>query len=379
MVQQMTGASALTAESPVSSPTFSGPNCWHRSKNFSDTSALTGAVYHDRPASGGDRPGVGGERDQRLPRAGRRGEDHVGARQQLEDRLLLVRVQRRGPTRRPTRSSPAAVRRRPVGTGRKSSESGRHRPSVAAPLPVDRAMFQPGELSPRVRNLAAAVIQRSWEWICAVGATSPDDAHGRRFRSMGHHSMIAFPPGALFNQHWIEIGDQTLIGPHVSMSVGMFGEDLDPEASAGPPHRASVQHRPRCVVRRPGRHRHRRRRHDRPRPVRHRPQPRLRRRHATRSPTSGRTRHRCVSGRVAGSVPASWCCPARRSAENVTVAAGSVVRGDIPDRSVVAGVPGRVVRRHVGGRVGSAAAGTSQRAPRRLAAVTETGCNPADG
>jgi serine acetyltransferase len=32
------------------------------------------------------------------------------------------------------------------------------------------------------------------------------------------------------------------------------------------------------------------------------------------------------------------------------VAAGSVVRGDIPSRSVVAGVPGRVVRRHVEGR-----------------------------
>jgi hypothetical protein len=34
---------------------------------------------------------------------------------------------------------------------------------------------------------------------------------------------------------------------------------------------------------------------------------------------------------------------------NVTVAAGSVVRGWIPDRSVVAGVPARVVRRHIEG------------------------------
>src|SRR3546814_992042 len=42
--------------------------------------------------------------------------------------------------------------------------------------------------------------------------------------------MIAFPPGQLFNQHWIEIGAFTLIGPHVSMSVGMWNEDLDPHA-----------------------------------------------------------------------------------------------------------------------------------------------------
>lgn len=43
-VQQMTGASALTDASPVSMPTFSVPNILHSSKNFSDTSALMGAV-----------------------------------------------------------------------------------------------------------------------------------------------------------------------------------------------------------------------------------------------------------------------------------------------------------------------------------------------
>ena len=43
-VQQMIGASALTLASPVIMPTSAGPNSWHRSKNFSDTSALIGAV-----------------------------------------------------------------------------------------------------------------------------------------------------------------------------------------------------------------------------------------------------------------------------------------------------------------------------------------------
>ena len=38
------GASALTAASPVSSPTWSAPNMAHSSKNFSLTSALMGAV-----------------------------------------------------------------------------------------------------------------------------------------------------------------------------------------------------------------------------------------------------------------------------------------------------------------------------------------------
>ena len=43
-VQQMIGASWLTPESPVIIPTFSAPKISHRAKNFSETSALIGAV-----------------------------------------------------------------------------------------------------------------------------------------------------------------------------------------------------------------------------------------------------------------------------------------------------------------------------------------------
>ena len=38
--------------------------------------------------------------------------------------------------------------------------------------------------------------------------------------------------------------------------------------------------------------------------------------------------------------------PGARIGRNVVVAAGSVVRGDVPDRSVVANIPARVVREH---------------------------------
>ena len=40
----MIGASGFTLASPVIMPTFSVPKTAHRSKNFSDTSALIGAV-----------------------------------------------------------------------------------------------------------------------------------------------------------------------------------------------------------------------------------------------------------------------------------------------------------------------------------------------
>ena len=43
-VQQMIGAEALTAASPVSIPTLSAPKTSISAKNFSDTRALIGAV-----------------------------------------------------------------------------------------------------------------------------------------------------------------------------------------------------------------------------------------------------------------------------------------------------------------------------------------------
>jgi hypothetical protein len=43
-VQQTIGASRLTDTSPVSIPTLRAPKIAHRAKNFSETSALIGAV-----------------------------------------------------------------------------------------------------------------------------------------------------------------------------------------------------------------------------------------------------------------------------------------------------------------------------------------------
>ncbi len=209
-------------------------------------------------------------------------------------------------------------------------------------------MFRPGELSPRTRNLAAGIIQRAWEWISAVGAVSPDDRAGRRFRHMGHHSMIAFPPGSLFNEHWMSIGDDTLVGPRVSMSVGMWSEELDPDA---PP---VITIGDRCNIGRDcslvGRvgitieddvttapnvyitdHNHSY--DDVDVPI------------ARQWPREAAVRIGTGSWIGAGVV----VLPGTTIGEHVTVAAGSVVRGDIPDRCVVAGVPGRVVRRWVDG------------------------------
>jgi acetyltransferase-like isoleucine patch superfamily enzyme len=52
-------------------------------------------------------------------------------------------------------------------------------------------------------------------------AIGPATRRGKRFGSFGRHSVICFPPAAIFNESYISVGEQTIIGPHVTLSVGM--------------------------------------------------------------------------------------------------------------------------------------------------------------
>lgn len=160
--------------------------------------------------------------------------------------------------------------------------------------------------------------------------------------------MIAFPPGAVFNERWISIGSHTLIGPSVSMSVGMWNEDMDLDTptviSIGD--RCNIGRRCSLIARvgiTIGDD-------------------------VTVAPDVYITDHNHAYDDVTVPISSQWphespvtigrgswlgagavVLPGTTIGENVTVAGGSVVRGEIPDRCVVAGVPGQVVRRWVDG------------------------------
>jgi acetyltransferase-like isoleucine patch superfamily enzyme len=209
-------------------------------------------------------------------------------------------------------------------------------------------VFAPTELSPRARSLAAAIIHRAWRWVATVGCVSPDDALGRRFRAMGPGSCIAFPPGSVFGEQWIEIGAATMIGPSVSLAAGMPHQEPEPDRAA------LVVIGDRCSIGRGSSivglhdiriendvsiapdvyitdHNHSYR--DISTPV------------GQQWPTIGSVRIGAGSWLGTGVVVLAGADIGR----NVTVAAGSIVRGTVPDFSVVAGVPARIIRRHVDG------------------------------
>jgi acetyltransferase-like isoleucine patch superfamily enzyme len=91
-------------------------------------------------------------------------------------------------------------------------------------------------MPPWARRLASAAIDTGWRWVCDLGGIGPSHPVGRRFGAFGEGSLIAFPPGAIFNERWIRIGSGTMIGPYTSLSAGMApGQEMvsDPVVSIG--------------------------------------------------------------------------------------------------------------------------------------------------
>jgi acetyltransferase-like isoleucine patch superfamily enzyme len=178
------------------------------------------------------------------------------------------------------------------------------------------------------------------EW---VGAITPGTRAARRFAGFGKASAIAYPQATIMGAQSISVGTQTLVGRHCTLSVGYGPDDR------------RVRHRglvlgDRCVV----------------------------------GARCTFTAHESIvvgddvwfgqgvfvsdasHGYTDPDVPigqqlgehqpvrigsGSWIghaaviLPGTRIGRNVVVGAGTVVRGDVPDHSVVVGVPGRVVRR----------------------------------
>jgi acetyltransferase-like isoleucine patch superfamily enzyme len=204
-----------------------------------------------------------------------------------------------------------------------------------------------GDLGRRRRAAVANLVQAGWRRVQQAGTVTAESAAGRRFAAFGPGSLMAFPTGSVYGERWIEIGDKTMIAEQVTICAGMApGHDLGPDPV--------LRVGDRCVI---GRGSH---------IVAH---------HSIEIGDDVFTgpyvyitdqNHSYADvevpvGRqwpVNGSVrigPGSWLgtgsvvLPGAHIGRNVVVAAGAVVRGKVPDYSVVGGVPARVIREYVAG------------------------------
>jgi acetyltransferase-like isoleucine patch superfamily enzyme len=190
----------------------------------------------------------------------------------------------------------------------------------------------------------ADLLSAAWRWAERRGAVTPTTRTGRRFKAMGEGAWMAWPPGDLVGPERIELGRRVFIGAQVLLAAGMPGERLaperDPVITIGD--RTTIG-RGSMLNARIGIHLD----HD-----------------VTIAPNVYITDHNHTYGDVETPIglqvldeapvhigPGCWLAtnvvvlPGTRLGRHVTVAAGAVVGGEIPDHSVVAGVPGKVIRR----------------------------------
>ena len=195
-----------------------------------------------------------------------------------------------------------------------------------------------------MRALASAVVHRTWRWLSTVGGVASSDRSAKRFRSMGESSFIAFPPGAVFGERWIEIGAHTLVGPNVSLSAGLPGETNLNEGAVvsigngcNIGRGSSINGRGKIVVEDD---------------VTTGPYVYITDHNHTYADVTLPIKQQWVSWLPVRVGEGSWLganvvvLPGADIGRHVTVAAGSVVRGTIPDFSVAAGAPAKVVRQY---------------------------------
>jgi serine acetyltransferase len=194
-----------------------------------------------------------------------------------------------------------------------------------------------------LRRAVAEGLRRAWEWAPFGAAVGPGDSRARRFSAFGKGSLLAFPTGTVYNERYVSVGAGTMIGPYVSLTAGMTpGQEMltSPVVRIGD----------RCVIGR-GSHIVGHWSIDIGDDVQTGPYVYITdQNHGYEDPDAPIGRQPPVEAGV--SIGAgSWLgahamvLPGARVGRHVVVAAGAVVRGQVPDHCVVAGVPARVVRR----------------------------------
>ncbi len=208
-------------------------------------------------------------------------------------------------------------------------------------VPKNRNTFS--SLAAWRRRVLTRAVHRGRQWVQETGAVTAERPGRLRFRRLGPGTRLAFPQGTVFGEEWIELGDHCVIAEQVTLTAGMMpGLDLGPDpvltlgngvvlgrgshvvADAPVTIGADTFCGPYVYITSTN--------------------------HSYDDPDEpvGRQWPRSAPVEVG---PGCWLgtgsviLPGARLGRNVVVAAGAVVRGEVPDHAVVAGAPARVVRR----------------------------------
>ncbi|MCK8678536.1 MULTISPECIES: acyltransferase [Streptomyces] len=192
------------------------------------------------------------------------------------------------------------------------------------------------------RRAVTRAVHGGWRWVQQAGAVTAERPGRLRFRRIGAGTRLAFPQGTVFGEPWIELGECCIIAEQVTLTAGMLPDlDLGPDPVVTLGNGVVLGRGSHVVADAPVRigadtfcgpyvyitstnHSY----DDPDEPV-------------------GRQWPRSAPVEIG---PGCWLgtgaviLPGARLGRNVVVAAGAVVRGEVPDHTVVAGAPARAVR-----------------------------------
>ena len=201
-------------------------------------------------------------------------------------------------------------------------------------------------LRSRCRSTVGRVVRSLSRSLNRAASIGPYDPPARRYKRFGKGSIINWPTGNMYGERWISIGDDTMIAGQVTLSAGMMpGQEMmtDPVVIIGD----------RCLIGRGsaivGHYRidigddvftgmnvyitdQNHGYEDIEAPI------------GIQDPEDDPV----VIGSGSWIGSGAVVLPGARLGKNCVVAANSVVRGEFPSYSVVAGVPAKVVRLHDG-------------------------------
>ncbi len=181
-------------------------------------------------------------------------------------------------------------------------------------------------------------------YLDEVSIVGPDDRYARRFHTFGAGAALLAPQGVIYNERYVAIGDGALIGPEVTLAVGI---GPDQEMLTSP----VITIGRRCVIGR-GSHLVGHWRIELGDEIQTGPYVYITdQNHVYDDPDQpiGWQTPREAAVRIGAG---SWLgahvviLPGTELGEHTTVAAGAVVRGRFPSHVVLGGVPARVLRHY---------------------------------
>jgi acetyltransferase-like isoleucine patch superfamily enzyme len=198
------------------------------------------------------------------------------------------------------------------------------------------------------RDVCGTWVRIAWAFVSRLGAIGPFDAAGRRFGRFGFGSIVCFPANTIMNERHIRIGEGTIIGPHVTLSAGMWPGQQGLNDTV-------LQIGDRCLIGRgSGIVAHTRVEIGNDVWTGHNVYI-TDQNHGYEDITVPISQQRCPPDRPVSIGDGSWLgfgvavLPGSRIGRHVVIGANAVVTGEIPDYSVAVGSPARVVRRFVEG------------------------------